>query len=258
MAIRNMRKLLPVVFAIPLLFTGCLSIDQFYTPNRFASEIEVLDYEGPLKAEQVVGMSFDQLLDLRAAEDYILIGTANFTGQGNVDWTVAMESLGRRLKAEKIDFHTQYLGTEQNTRVLAVPTVYNSTATVWGPNGPRTVNVSTTGMNTMPYTYSVPRNAFSVCYFKKLKNKYPFGMSFGAPNEDVAKELGTRSAVVIARVVPGKIAWKNDLFKGDIILEVDGKKATQDNVIAFCKDSNGKKMKIRRGDKDFEITIHAD
>ncbi len=241
-----------------ILLSGCASIDRFYSENPNARHLEFLDYDGPLKAEEVVGMDLDSLLDVREADDYFLVGAADYNGPGNVDWTGAMVRLGRRLKAEKIDYFTRYLNTDSGTGVIPMTTPQTSTVAVWGPNGLRTVNVTTMSTTLLPYRYNIPRNEFHVLYFKKLKNPALFGIVFGPPDAEAAKKIGTRKVLTILRVVPGKIAWKNDLFEGDIIMEVNGLKATEENVLSFCKDSIGKKMKVRRGDKEIEVTIKAD
>lgn len=241
-----------------VLATGCVSISEFYSENPFAKSYELIDYDGPLKAEHVVGLTLEQLVNERASEDYLVIGSADYTGQGNLDWTGAMVRLGYKLKAEKVDYYTWEIGVDSGTRILAMPTTQNSTASVWGANGLQTINVTTTGTTMIPYNYSVPRNEFHVLYFKKMKHPFPFGISFDIPSDDIAKKIGTRNIVEVTSVVPGKLAWKNNLFKGDLILEVDGKKATVNNVREFCKNSIGKKMRIRRLGKDVIITIKED
>lgn len=241
-----------------LLVAGCASISQCYSENPVAKNYELIDYDGPLKAEHVAGLTLKQLVDERASEDYMVIGSADFTGEGNFDWTGAMVRLGCKLKAGKIDYYTWEIGVDSRTGFFAMPTTQNSTASVWGANGLQTINVTTTGTTMVPYNYSVPRNEFHVIYFKKMKHPPSFGIVFDIPNDDVAKELGTRNVVEIMSVVPGKLAWKNNLFKGDLILEVDGNKATVNNVREFGKNSIGKTMKIRRSGKEVIITIKDD
>ena len=243
---------------LSLFFSGCASIARYYSVNPASQKIELIDYDGPLYASPVFDMDLERLVDQRSSEDYFLIGSADYTGRGDLDWTGAMVRLGRKLKAEKVDYFTNYLRTENYIGVVTVPTTHNSTATVWGPNGPRSIDITTTGTAAVPYNFSAPRNEFHVLYFKKMKHPLPFGMTFGMPNDEIAKSAGTRNVTVILRVIPGKIAWKNNLFKGDVILEVDGQKATMENVGSFCRNSNGKKMKIRRDGKDLEITIRVD
>lgn len=253
-------KIIRIVGICPMLLflIGCGSnIARYYKPLPDVTNVEVNDYVGPLKAERLGNMDINQLIGNMLAEDYVLIGTADFTGDGSKNWCGAMVRLGQKLMAEKIYYSSSYHSTDYKTGCVSMPTTYNSTATIWGASGPRTVNVSTMGTTAIPYSYSVPRNAFNVFYFKKLKEAPKFGMYFGSPDEEMARKIGTRNAIVISRVVRGKIAWKNDLFEGDIILEVDGKKATHENVLAFSKDCHNKTIKIRRDEKELCIKIDA-
>lgn len=237
---------------------GCRSnIARYYKPLPDVINVEVNDYVGPLKAEPLGNMDMKQLFDNMLAEDYILVGTADFTGDGTKNWSGAMVRLGQKIKAEKIYYSSSLHSTEYKTGCVSMPTTYNSTATIWGASGPRTVNVNTMGTTAIPYSYSVPRNAFNVFYFKKLKKSPKFGMLFGLPDEEMARKIGTRNAIVVNRVIRGKIAWKNDLFEGDVILEVNGEKATQENILAFTKDCQNKTMKIRRDGKELCIKIDA-
>ena len=81
---------------LTILFSGCASIEEFYSENPHAKRIELIDYDGALKAEPVVGLDRDQLIVARESEDYFPIGSADYTGPGNQDWTGAMVRLGRK------------------------------------------------------------------------------------------------------------------------------------------------------------------
>lgn len=217
-----------------LLLTGCgASISRYYTANQAVTDVELVDYAGPLSAEPIKGMSLEELIDKRSGEDYLPIGTANYTANGNLNWQGAMVRLGSRLNAEKIDYLSRYIRTETESGVV--------------PSGDFMAL----------YSETIPIHEYCVVYFKKMRHPFVFGVAFGAPDEATARKLGTRNALVITRVVPGKIAWKNDLFKGDVLLEVDGKQATKESVEEFCQNSIGKKMKIQRDGKVIEKTIVA-
>ena len=181
-----------------------------------------------------------------AAEDYILIGRADFTGNANARWKGPMLRLGKTLKAEKIDYTSEYARTDLQTETLIIPTYGISTGTVWGPSGPRSVTMTTSGSTMAPYSYSVQMNNFHVFYFKKLLVPPSFGVFIAEPTDETALLIGTRKAFVITGVVPNKLAWQNDLFKGDVILEVEGQKPTADLLKALGNDPVGKKIKIWR------------
>lgn len=238
-----------------MLFCGCTSISRYYAPNPAAADLQLSDYEGPLTAISVGAKDVDGLMRQMLAEDYVLIGTADFTGNGDLNWCGAMVRLGEDLKAEKIFYASQYLGTEHSVGYMAMPTSYSSTATVWGHHGPRSVSVTTYGSQYVPYDNVYSMNAFSVMYFKKEFDPPPFGIVFRSPDDELARAIGTRSVVVVEMVIPGKVAWKNDLFAGDIILEVDGKKATVEAVREFCRHCHGKTLKLKRDTEIIEKTV---
>lgn len=240
---------------VSVLISGCSSISRYYVANPAAAQFELADYEGPLEAQSIPSADVDSLVSRMLAEDYVLIGTADFTGNSELDWCGAMVRLGEELKAEKLYYTFGYIGTEHSVGYMSVPTMSSSTATVWGHRGPRTVNVATYGSQVVPYDYSYAMNAYSVMYFKKNRKPSAFGIVFGSPDDNLARKIGTRKAMVINTVIPGKIAWKNDLFVGDIILEVDGEKATEEVVAALCSSCQGKKLKIQRDEAIIEKTL---
>ena len=236
------------ILGILILFHSCAgcrtSIQRYYTPMPI-DNILVLDYEGRPQISQI----HDDLNDLilkRAAEDYILIGRADFTGNANARWKGPMLRLGKTLKAEKIDYTSEYARTDLQTEMLIIPTYGISTGTVWGPSGPRSVTMTTSGSTMAPYSYSVQMNNFHVFYFKKLLFPPSFGVFIAEPTDETALLIGTRKAFVITGVVPNKLSWQNDLFKGDVILEVEGQKPTADLLKALGNDPVGKKIKIWR------------
>lgn len=244
-------------FLSSLLFAGCANdISCFYTPNLDADRVALEDtYWGILEPVNIGSLSYDQLIDRLASEDYFHIGTASFIGPVNEDWCAAMVSLGYRLKAGRIYFSARYHSDRIETGYTKKTVTHDSTATVWGPNGPQNITMSGLGTQNVPYTCTVPQNEYHVYYFKKMRFPYAFGVVVGLPDEEEARKIGTRNAVYIRRVTTGKVGWKNDLFPGDEILEVDGEVANLQNVLSVCEKYNGRKLKIRRGEKELTIII---
>lgn len=240
--------IVPALAGLSTLVTGCASVEKFYTAVP-TGDIALVDYEGDLQADLVQGMCLDDLIMNRAAEDFMLVGRADFNAPSQQDWTGAMVRKGRAIKAEKIDYYTWYDRTDTGTGVLSMPTTQTSTGTVWGPAGPRTVTMTTTGTTMMPYNYSVARNEYHVFYFKKMKNPLRMGLFMDIPNDALAKKVGTRNALLVVGVVPRKLAWKNDLFKDDVIFEIDGKIPTIEDVRLITP---GVKLKIWRDGKIIE------
>ncbi len=234
------------VLILFLMCGGCrTSIQRYYTPMPIDGST-VLDYEGSPQITQVHDGNIDNLILKRAAEDYILVGRADFTGDASARWTGPMVRLGRNIKAEKIDYTSAYARTDLETDMLFVPTYGTATSTVWTPSGPRTVTMTTSGSTMAPYTYSVQMNEFHVFYFKKLLFPSPFGIFITEPTDEIALKVGTRKAIVISGVVPNKLAWQNELFKGDVILEIEGQKPTAERLKAFSDNPIGKKLEIWR------------
>ncbi|HBO99277.1 MAG TPA: hypothetical protein DD637_05530 [Verrucomicrobia bacterium] len=239
-------------------FAGCASIQPYYTPNPDIAANEVEDYEGPLDAELVAGTNIAQRIARREAADYAFIGSAAFTGAADEDWTSAMVRLGRTLKTEKIDYFTWYAGTDTATGMTSVPVMRTSFGTVWGPDGPRTVPVTMLDTDWLPYSYTVPRYEYRVLYYKKRKEPLPMGIRYEWPGEELGRRIGTRKALEITLVVPGRTGWKNDLFDGDVILAVNGRTPTKELMRQFCRAPAGGKLKIWRDGQIVEKTISAD
>lgn len=238
----------PALFVLPLFLTGCLSVDEFYTAVP-TGDIALIDHEGDLNADPVQGMSLDDLILNREAEDYALVGHADFNAPSHQDWTGAMVRKGRDIKAAKIDYYTWYDRTDSGTGFLSMPTTQTSTGTIWGPTGLRTVTMTTTGSTIMPYNYNITRNEYRVFYFKKRLHPLRMGLTMAIPNDELAKKFGTRRAVHVTSVVPGKLAWKNDLFTDDVILDIGGKSPTFEDVRLIAP---GTKLKIWRDGKIIE------
>lgn len=236
-----------------MLVGGCASVEPYYT--AIPSDAALADYEGELKANLVQGKDAEGLILARAAEDYLLVGRADFHAPAYDDWTGAMVRKGRAIKAEKVDYFTWYLDTQTESGIMTVPTTQTSTGTVWGPRGPRTVVTTTTGTTLVPYQYNFSRNEYHVFYFKKTKSPSAFGIFTAYPDDEFARKLGTRKAIVVTGVVPNKLAWRNDLFKGDVILEIDGLVATAESVRALDANAVGKSLKIWRDGKEISKVI---
>lgn len=236
-------------------FAGCVSVSQYYTPNPQAEGLEFVDYEGEVAVETFVPGEADKITDALMAKDYYPIGSASFVGRGDVDWCGAFERLAKDLKAEKVCYSAGYVATEHSVSYMNMPTINHSTATVYGHHGRHTVHMTTMSDNYVPYTYDVQINEYQAIYFKKMRHPSAFGMYYEFPDEKLSRELGTRRVVVISRVVPRKIAWRNDLFVGDVISEVDGENVDEENVRALCANPIGRKVKILRGDRELTITI---
>lgn len=251
-----MNKILSAAFLACL--CGCASIQPYYTPQPDVAESELLPYTGPLQAELVAGTNIAQRIAQREADDYAFIGSAAFTGAADENWTGAMVRLGRTLKAEKIDYFTWYAGTDTATGVTSVPVMRTSFGTVWGPDGPRTVPVTTLDTDWLPYSYSVPCNAYRVLYYKKRKEPLPMGIRYDWPSEVLGRQIGTRKALEITLVAPGRTGWKNDLFAGDVVLAVNGRTPTKERMRRFCQAPAGGTLRIWRDGQIIEKTISVD
>lgn len=251
----SMRKIHGLLLLlVALVVSGCASIESYYVPVP-TGDARLIDYEGEITPELAPDKSADELILRRAAEDYVLVGRADFGGPSEEDWVSAMARQGEAVMAEKVDYFSWFSRIEKRTGMMNVPVTQTSYATVCGPRGPRTVSMTTTSNTYVPYDYNVSCNEYHVFFFKRAMNPSRFGAMFALPDDDLAKRVGTRSGVVICAVVPEKQAWTNDLFRGDVIQEVDGQPATLTSVKGLDQNATGRRLKIWRDGKIIEQTI---
>lgn len=254
--IRTVKPLPLLLIFTAFWFGGCASVRRYYTPNSEVSASEVSDFEGIIDIQYVSGMDWESRVALREAQGYALIGTADYIGK-DANWTGAMRRLGESLKAEKIDYFKKYAGTGSESGVLPVPVTQTATGTAWGTGGFETVSVSSTQVSLIPFQHDIVRNEYHVLYYKKRTTPLLFGLKFAPVGEDLARRVGTRNIQVITLVVPDGQAWKNNLFRGDVILAVDGKDPTKENVLAFFRDAHGRMIKIWRDGKIVERAMEG-
>jgi len=243
------------IFSLVLiLLSGCASIQPYYVAVP-TGDLETIDFEGEVSAELMPDADFDELILRRAAEDYALVGRADFGAPGEEDWTGAMQRMGRDIKAAKIDYSMKYERTESRTGYMTVPTMQTTYGTAWSPNGPQPVSLTTTVNTHVPYSYSVSCNEYHVYFFKKVRSPSVFGAISSELGDELAKRVGTRNAVLIRGVIPRKQAWKNELFKGDVILTIDGKPANLTDMKAIDRNMVGRKLELWRDGKKLKKTI---
>lgn len=237
-----------------ILCCGCASIRRYYVPNHEVSSADVIDYDGCPNVELVIDGDIESRIAKREAQGYALVGSADYVGK-DANWTGAMKRLGKTLGVEKIDYFKKYVGTESTTGVIPIQTTQLTTGTTWGAGGMGTMSMTTTHTSFIPYQRDVVKNEYHVLYYKKRLRPLPYGLKFSPVGEGLARQVGTRSAMVIMLVVPDSFGWRNNLFKGDVILEVDGHVPTSKNAISLFDRANGKPMKIWRDGKVLEVIL---
>lgn len=241
---------------LSLFVTGCASIDPYYVEVP-AGNAALADHAGEdVAAELIPGFDFERHVINRLGEDWALVGRADFVADSALDWPDAMTRKGRDVKAGKVDYFTCFHGTDVETGFMSVPVTETYTGTSRGRHGKsRTVTTTTVTHDYLPYSYTVTRNEYHAFFFKKMLHPLKFGIIMATPDDALAKQIGTRGAILVAGVVPGKIAWKNDLFAGDVILALDGRAVTIESVQAQDADVVGRTVRIWRDGKTFEKTI---
>ena len=240
-----------------ILCCGCASIGRYYVPNPEVSSADVIDYDGYPDVELVIDGDIESCIAKREAQGYALVGSADYVGK-DANWTGAMRRLGKTLGVEKIDYFKKYAGTDSATDVIPIQTTQLTPGTAWGTGGLGTMSMTTTQTSFVPYQYDVVKNEYHVLCYKKRLRPLPFGLKVSPVGEDLARQVGTRRAMVITSVVPDSFGWRNNLFKGDVILDVDGHVPTNGNVISLFGRANGKPMKIWRDGKVIEVILKDD
>lgn len=211
------------------LFAGCRSHDlnRYYTPIAGVTGVA---FEGDPTIEARVGDPMEDVYKMMES-DYIAIGIASFDGVECARYKGPILKLAKEHKAEKALTYCRYNRTEMEVGAVPISTLNTTTVQTPSPfGGFQTTTVMTPTTSFVPYSSSNNVYNNDVVLYQRDANPPKFGALFCELSEDEARSFGTRDYMKIKRVIRGKAAWNSNLFGGDIVLEVNGKKPTPEEV----------------------------
>ena len=247
-----MKKAL-LLFLGAVLLCGCVKsgVQEFYTPVPLPSSH--VGNTVPCNSPQVFGFpngvaSSD--IGLFMFEDgYIEIGNASWNGaEENVEAEAIKK--GAEVGACIVLINTEYTGAHQS--VIPV-TNYNpgTTSTVYATNGGTATiyNPGTTSTNYIPH--SVSRFNYEAVFFAKLKEQpHLLGVTTRLPPESYMQLTDSRTGILVVAVRKNSVAYKANIFKGDIISKVNGTPCTFTyGKIEQLKNNSENELEIYRNGK---------
>ena len=228
---------------VSLFLSGCASngFSEYYTPyaqDKVAptDHVDIIQYKND-----------NELLD-KMEEGYRILGSSNFKSSGGATLE-QLKSQAKSIGSDVAMVNSSYAGSESYVMPImnytpgTTSTTY-SNASAYGNTGYANAYGTSTTYN--PGTYStsyIPatRNwtSYKVIYLKKFDpNKWTrSGIWVVEKTTELNKKMGTNSGCLIQLVYKNTPAYNNDIFRGDVIMKVNGSK------IRSCKDINFKNKK---------------
>ena len=251
-----MKKIIIVITI--LMISGCVSpYSKFYTDNTGGDDITkdkkyIITNNEP-EVRQGTDPINDQLLMLE--NGYFMIGSSVFNA-GNVSEEGAI-SKAKEIHASVVLLCSRYSETESGYTPLTLPNTSTSSTTangnIYGQGGSvsynGTSNTTYNGTKTTYIPFSVKKYDYAASYWVKRKPPI-FGVIPTPLDQEVHKKIGTNKGMLVAVVIKGSPAFYADIFKNDILLNIN------DDVI-FDNDSFTKSIN-KNADKNVDVIIIRD
>lgn len=246
-----------VLFVVTcLLFSGCVTnnLDRYYMSFECGDTIPC---EGEPMIERRNGdakADIYKMLD----DDYAAIGVCAFEGGEFDGYENQIRRMAKERKVEKVLAYSRYDRTESGATGIPLTTYNTSTVMTPTPFGGYTTSfVTTPSTMVMPVSYSNRRFNYDIVFYRKIPNPPKLGLLFEELTEEEAKSVASRECIKVLYVIRNKAAWKSsNLFKGDIILEVNGQRPTVE-LIRKAADTGEVSFKIFRDGKQLIVTVRS-
>ena len=228
---RNLRRLIPALFAVHVLF-GCVNnYEKFYTagwpniPNALA----------PSSANEVT------ILNVSVNENtYREMIENGFAYKGHSGWTgpAQAQSLAKshaaNIGASHIILSSELLSTEMRNIPIVLPNTqttyhsgsYSGYGSGYGGYSSGTYGGTSTTYGTQTTYIPIQNNIYEshAYYFVKTDtSKRKFGASFLEVSSEITSQLGVNGAVQLI-VIKNTPAYYADFISGDVVVELSGKK----------------------------------
>lgn len=195
-----------------VLSSGCASsaLLNYYEPIPDVEEETIPDED-----EQQIVWSKDLGLDLaKWREDgYMAVGRLKYVGRQCS--SASFQLVARTYRAPCILLKKTPQG--RTGRTIATTT----TTTVLTPS-PTGGLVATPQTSTMLVPYAETIYLYEALFLRQEKYKSRLGVDVEPLSRDDVLRAETRKAVMVTNVLKSGLAWRNDVFEGDVIVSIDG------------------------------------
>jgi membrane-associated protease RseP (regulator of RpoE activity) len=257
------------IFLLPCLLAGCAinPYNQFYqdfTAQRSVEERQRLLPPSPEPQIEAVSIeNVDEVNRHTYEHGFVMIGAASFAGR-----MYGEDKLREKAKAVGADvvlYNAGYLNSQQT--VLALPSYQSGQSYTTQHNGVVSGpglgygTYSGTSTTTTPGTWSTQYVPYQVDVYRQSATfwrrcKTVLGANCLSLPDDLRVKLQQNGGVYVDAVVEGSPAFKANLMRGDVILELDG--TTVSTIQDFhdsIKSRAGRKitLKVVRGDRTIRL-----
>jgi hypothetical protein len=163
--------------------------------------------------------------DLYMSENgYLLIGYSSFNS-GYASNQEALEQ-AKQAHAEVVIVYSQFTNTVSGVVPITTPITQTSTTTIqsgtYGSGfGGITATTNTYGTRTTNVPYSFDRYDYYATYWVKLKEPM-FGTFVRDLTTSERQQIGSNKGIIVTAVIKNSVAFKADVFRGDIIKRING------------------------------------
>jgi S1-C subfamily serine protease len=232
---------------------GCANpFTQFYTDTT--GGVDITQSEMVVLADQApqiyAGGDIETDRETMLQNGYAIVGYSSFNAANATE--TQLRAQAEKVNAEIVVYYSEYTNTVSGSVPLTLPTTQTSTTnmqgTAYGSGGYATMTgtatTTTTGSRTTYIPYSTDRYDFAATYWVKLKP-----MSLGVYFEDLTTEtrqrIGSNKGVFITTVVNDSPAFMADIFPGDIVRTMNGRKViSQQDFSEKIAASAGKRVEL--------------
>lgn len=195
-----------------VLSSGCASSALL---NYYEAIPDVEEETIPDEAEQQIVWSKDLVLDqAKWREDgYMAVGRLKYVGAPCS--SASFRLVARTCKAPYILLKK----TPQGRTSGSIATTMTTTVLTPSPTGGLVATPQTSTM-LVPYEESI--YIYDALFLRREKYKSRLGIDVEPLSRDDVLRAETRKAVVVKNVLKTGLAWRNDVFEGDVILSIDG------------------------------------
>lgn len=262
------KKIIVLLSCISLI--GCSSnpykkysdVDQEAYSLEAKNVLSYLQENEEPRLVEVSNMNVKEFIEEGESLGFIPVAISGFEGKYENNKKQCLE-FAKELKAKLVILSISYNKTETKTGSISLPKIVqsNTTGTI-GNNLMSTSNINlnttTTTYENKTYTYDVDKYSYKALYFTTLKdNLNPrIGINMRELSFEEKKLHKINQGFIIDTVYKNSPAYYGNLFKNDIILEVNNQKFyTYEEYHEIVKNKNTVKYKIKRNEKIFDIKL---
>ncbi|BBT14790.1 hypothetical protein WP8S17C03_08390 [Metapseudomonas otitidis] len=233
-----------------LLLAGCVNPYTYYYTSYISDplppDLEISNSE----PEIIKGSDIEQDQVRMLEEGFIPLGQSHFISD-SASSAQAIEQ-AKKIKASKVLLYQEYEGTQSGVLPLTTPTINNSTTQHNGnirgnggyANYSGTSTTTTYGQQTTYIPYSIENYKYLATYWIR-RTYFRLGAHSLELSADERAAIMSNIGVKVVAVVKKSPAFYADIFRGDIIKSIAGRKITSiEDMVAALDESSGKDIDI--------------